>query len=200
MIDVKIMAHPSRRENVLKILSELNLDESIVAWDDREKLGDAMYTAKKAWLAPVPPGCTHRLVLQDDIEVCDNFLMLADIVAEQNKDCIISFFHCEKYDTDEPYQDIKVMWGCGIMMPVDIMETVWNYIDYMGKHPNLFKEHDLLKDTNSIKIAATNNNIPIKNTVPSLVQHIGDTSLVGYKATRVAKDYKKQTTFLNKIK
>ena len=47
-IDIKIMAHPSRRDNVLKVLKQLNMDESIVVYDDRENGGDALYTASIA--------------------------------------------------------------------------------------------------------------------------------------------------------
>jgi hypothetical protein len=85
MIDIRIMAHPMRKDNVLKTLRTLNLSPSVVSWDDRpaDKGGDAIYTARKAWTCPLPLDCTHRVVLQDDILLCDNFKKYAELAAEE---------------------------------------------------------------------------------------------------------------------
>jgi hypothetical protein len=62
-VDICIMAHPSRKDNIKQIQQQLNLSDDSIFWDDRENGGDAMYTAKKAWSSPIPEGCTHRLVI-----------------------------------------------------------------------------------------------------------------------------------------
>ena len=92
-IDIKIMAHPSRRNNVLSILKQLNMDESIVVYDDRPNGGDALYTSRKAWLSPMPVDKTHRLVLQDDILLCDNFINIVHDIIRTLPDKVISLFN-----------------------------------------------------------------------------------------------------------
>ena len=67
--DLRIMAHSSRRDMVMRLLKQLDMGEEIVVWDDREDGGDAIYTAEKAWRSPLSPGITHRVVIQDDVIV-----------------------------------------------------------------------------------------------------------------------------------
>lgn len=192
MIDVRIMAHPSRQKNVERILSALSLPEDIVSWDDREHGGDAMYVARKAWTQPIPEGCTHRLVLQDDVDVCDNFLSIAEKVAQNNTNQIVSFFHCEKYPDDVRYIRTRMLWGCAVMMPVNHVILCWDYIEHIPEQPWYRYAGDILRhDDNCIVAYAVENQIPMINTVPSLVQHIGDDSLVGIKEKRISQDFVK---------
>ena len=198
MIDIRIMAHPSRRENVMKTLSALNLTEEVVTWDDREQGGDAMYTAKKAWNTPMPEGCTHRLVLQDDIELCDNFLEIVNQVAEKHPSEVVSLFHCEEYPKHMKYVRTGRLWGCAVMIPAILVPACWEYIETIPELPMFKKVADKIMphDNDCIMIWATNNNIPIINTVPSLVQHIGDDSLVGAQEKRVATDFIKSPSVI----
>lgn len=188
-IDICIMAHPSRAENVEKILASLDLPPKTVYWDDRIKGGDAMYTAKKAWSAPVPIGCTHRLVIQDDILVCNNFCEIANKIAEKYPDEVITFFHCDNFPQDIRYQIDTNIYGCGIMIPVKYLNDLWDFI-YMELDDTIPEHHNIkLRDTSCIRVWARTRDIPCYTTVPSLLQHIGDTSLVGIKKQRVAPDY-----------
>lgn len=193
MIDIKIMAHPSRRENVMKILTALSLSDDIVVWDDREYGGDAMYTSRKAWNLPIPSGCTHRLVLQDDIEICDNFLDIVEQVAKGHTSQVISFFHCEEYANNVRYAEVKHLWGCALMIPAHLISNCWKYIEHIPEEPWCGEHADIIMrhDNNCIMLWAINNDIPAINTVPSLVQHIGDDSLVGIKEKRVSQDFVK---------
>lgn len=192
MIDIRIMAHPSRYENVMKILSAISMSEDIVVWDDREHGGDAMYTAQKAWTLPIPDGCTHRLVLQDDIEICDSFLDIVEQVAEQHPAQVVSLFHCEQYQDDTKYVEARRLWGCAIMIPSSLVKQCWNYIESIPQKPWYKNMGDVMRhDTDCIMVWAVNNGIQIINTVPSLVQHIGDESLVGIKEKRIAQDFVK---------
>lgn len=189
MVDIRIMAHPSRKNNVMKILSELSLSEEVVAWDDREHDGDAMYTAQKAWNSPIPEGCTHRLVLQDDIELCNNFLEIIDSISKAHSSQIISLFHCEAYSDGIKYASTRRLWGCAVMMPIEFIPLCWQYIAHIPEEP--WGKDMIRHDNNCIMMWAINNNIPVINTVPSLVQHIGDESLVGFKEKRIAQDFVK---------
>ena len=191
MVDIRIMAHPSRRENVRKILSKLSLQENVVIWDDRENGGDAMYTAKKAWTSPVPNGCTHRLVLQDDIEICDNFIDIVEQISIKNTSQIVSLFHCEKYEDDIRYISTRRLWGCAIMMPVSFIPLCWEYIEHIPEKPWCGDNAETIMrhDNDCIALWSIDNSIPVINTFPSLVQHIGDDSLVGIKEKRIAQDF-----------
>lgn len=190
MIDIRIMAHPSRYDNVMKILLQLSLSKDVVVWDDRKHGGDAMYTARKAWNLPIPDGCTHRLVLQDDIEICDGFLDIIDVVAKKHPSQIVSFFHCENYDGENRYVNTSRLWGCAVMIPTCLLKGCWEYIKHIPKEPWCTKPELVMPhDTDCIMLWAIENSVPIINTVPSLVQHIGDNSLVGIKEKRIAQDF-----------
>lgn len=191
MVDIRIMAHPSRRENVMRILSKLSLQEDIIIWDDRENGGDAMYTAKKAWTSPVPNGCTHRLVLQDDIEICDNFIDIVEQISKKNTSQIVSLFHCEKYENDVRYISTRRLWGCAIMMPISFIPLCWEYIEHIPEKPWCGDNAETIMrhDNDCIALWSIDNSIPVINTIPSLVQHIGDDSLVGIKEKRIAQDF-----------
>ena len=194
MIDYRIIAHPSRKGYVENILSALGRDEDIIVWDDREHGGDAMYTARKAWQLPIPEGCTHRLVFNDDVELCNGFCEIAEQVASRHTEHLVSFFHTEKYPQNERYVLTERLYGAGMMLPAKLISGCWDFIDHLperclwcrGEALSILKH-----DTDCMAVWATDNQIPIINTVPSLVQHLGDISLVGITKKRVSPDYTK---------
>lgn len=189
-VDIRIMAHPSRRENVLKILEQLNMDESIVTYDDRENGGDALYTARKTWLTPVPPDKTHRLVLQDDVLLCDNFISIVHDVVNTLKDDVITLFNPIPNnlikDKECCYKRFERLSGCAIIMPVLYIDKCWEWID---AHCEDNKCDDLL-----ITEYCKKHYIKTFTTIPALVQHLGDTEYhsllpVKYPGVRVAPTY-----------
>lgn len=190
-VDIRIMAHPSRKSTVIEILKELNLPEEVVSWDDRENGGDAMYTARKAWQFPIPEGCTHRLVLQDDIEVCNSLCEIIESIAICHPDEIVTLFHCETYSSDKRYEEISKIYGCGIMIPVKLLDDLWYFVDNeIDKW--IANANEIAKiDTNCILAWSIIKKIPKITTVPSLLQHIGDISLVGIDKQRVSPDFEK---------
>ena len=192
MIDIRIMAHPSRRENVMKMLQALNLSEDVVAWDDRPGKNDAMYTARKAWTAPIIDGYTHRLVLQDDGELCDNFLEIAEQVAAKHPREIVSFMHEGEIPGDGRYRSHVFSVGVALMIPVLLLDDLWWFVDNRLPVVALPNLHEIIKhDTTCIRYWLRYRHIPCITTVPSLVQHIGDESLVGIDRKRIAPDYTK---------
>lgn len=196
MIDVKIMAHPSRSRNVGAMLQSLGMSEDIVVWDDRENGGDAMYTARKAWTAPIPEGCTHRIVFQDDGDICDNFMAIAEKAAAKHPNTVVTFFHMGEMPKDERYQEYMLSVGVALMLPVKVIERWFDFVDnriqnYCAKEllPDILKA-----DTSCLRLFLRNAHIPCVTTVPTLVQHIGDNSLVGINRRRVAVDFEKYPT------
>lgn len=191
MVDIRIMAHPARAENVSVMLSQLGLSEGIVTWADPDDPGGIMSTARKAWTAPVPDGCTHRIVLQDDGDICNGFLEIAEQAAKRHPNEIVTFFHMGDFDQNIRYQEYMLSVGVALMLPVHLIERFFDFYDN-DLHRYVAKEllADFSKaDTSCMRLWARNEHIQCVTTVPTLVQHIGDVSLIGIERRRVATDF-----------
>lgn len=169
--DIRIMAHPSRRDNVLKVLKQLGADESIVIYDDRENGGDALYTARKAWLSTFDSNVTHRLVLQDDVLLCDNFLEIVKDIINTLSDNVISLFSTIPVDLVKRkkccYKKYDNLSGVAIIMPVIYIKDCWKWIDE--------NRNDCLCDDIMISKYCNKHGIKTYTTIPSIAQHLGDT-------------------------
>ena len=75
MIGIHIYGVESRLDNMLE--NAAKLPGAHIHIDDRygqdHGCYPSLYTCRKAFLAPQEEGETHRLVLQDDVELCDGF-------------------------------------------------------------------------------------------------------------------------------
>ena len=187
--DIRIMASPKRAERVKLLVEKLGLSDSAVTWDDRPKGGGAMYTARKAWLFPIPDWATHRVVLNDDVLVCDNFLDIVEQIAVTHPDCAVglcNFVGRTNYlDLSTPYFRTRSMCGCGIMLPKSIIEPCMKYIDE-------FPDSELKKiDDYMISKYCFENKITMLTVLPTIIQHPDDDSLlsVTYSWKRTSKNY-----------
>ena len=169
--DVRIMAHPSRRSHVLKMLEWLGMDEDIVMYDDRPIGGDAIYNAERTWKSKFTKPVTHRLVLQDDVLLCDDFLAHVSEIINCVPDKLVYLFNMleDKHNKLGPYFFANSYSGCGIIMPVEHIEPCWKYInsceDYINKDDVMISRYFHYKQIQSI------------TTIPPLIQHLGDTKL-----------------------
>lgn len=188
-VDIRIMASPKRKEKVERLLESLKLPESQVAWDDRPEGGDAMYTARKTWLSPIPDWATHRVVLDDDVLVCDNFLNIVEQIAATHPDCAVglcNFVGRTNYlDLSTPYFRTHSMCGCGIMLPKPIIEPCMEYIDE-------FPDSELKKiDDYMISKYCFESKITMLTVLPTIIQHPDEDSLLPavYSWKRISKNY-----------
>lgn len=167
--DIKIMAHPSRVETVENLLEKLKLSTDSVAWDDRPNGGRPLYTAKKAWLSDVPQNITHRLVLQDDIDICENFVKKVSNLIEILPNSIIGLFN-HGAECEYKYKKVSYLYGCGIIMPVCEIKKCFDYIKKLENDDGMsgVTEHDDL----SIFYYANFNNIPVYTVFPQYVEHL----------------------------
>lgn len=176
MFDIKICGVAARLPHIETMLQKLNLDMSDVFLDDRPHGGYASYTTKKALLSP-RDGLTHRVILQDDVEVCDTFYEVVKEIIKTHPEKIIALFtvdnHVDRfmdYSVGTPYvQNNYNVSGAGWIIPVDYID------DYLG---HCLRFGDNFAEDVALFSWATLNKIVILNTVPSLIQHLGDVSLI----------------------
>lgn len=175
-IDVHIYGVHVRDSMIHNTKCKLGLSDDCIHYDDRPNGGFMIYTAKKAWLAPIDDGVTHRVALADDVEVCDGFMDICKQIAETHPKHIISFFPYEFMNRnpqiemlDTPYFKAHILSGCGIMMPVEYIKPCFDFIRE--------KFHDECPDDFAIQTWAQSVGVQILTTIPALLQHIGDESI-----------------------
>ena len=173
------MAVRERREKyILPMLKVLNLSEDIVFYDKPRKKKIAMQNAKRTWLSKT--SSTHVCVLQDDLQLCDNFVQIVNKCSEKFPRAIFSFYQprlrWEDKGKDTPYIRITScgMYGQAIMMPANMIPLVfyWGDKNYGSDYPH---------DDTVIGFFASVNEVPVMATIPCLVQHLGhNASALGY--------------------
>jgi len=170
---------------VLALLDQLGLDETAVTYDDRPDGGYPYYTAKKAWLHELPKGATHRVVLQDDTEVCNDFIDLLTICGRQFPQAVWSLFFSRNtvMHDETPYVKIspRGIYGLGVMMPKMLIAPCFKWIDRI--YP------DCKHDDSAFREFCHANKILTLTTAPSLVQHIGDESTLGHGSSKYLKSH-----------
>ena len=190
-IDMRIFGVYSREEMIQATAHKLVLSEDHIYHDDRPNGGSVMYTAKKAWLSSIPDSITHRVVLSDDVEVCNGFTEICTQMVNAHPDDVITLFPyqfmhrqlgLEKLLT--PYVVSNTLSACGIIMPAKYIKPCFDWID---KH-----YPDAQDDDYYIQLWATANNIRMLTTIPATLQHIGDDSIFNPQAPIRRTDYYEQ--------
>lgn len=180
MVGIKIVGVHERDHMIDSMNRQLQLPAGDIIYDERPGGGYAFPILKKAWLDPYAEEETHRVVLNDDLELCDDFINICNQIAKAQQNSIVSFFstyfnssYCDqeiqKLQTPYVRHDVGI-FGCAIMMPknvaIECMEfTSMNY-------------PDIKFESRAFTEFARERGIPIITTLPGLVQHIGDESLV----------------------
>ena len=180
-VDVKIMAVKPRRKMVLAMCEQMGLsEEECVIYDDRPQGGGPLYTCRKCWEAPVPEGVTHRVVLQDDLILCDDFIGVMNQIVNTHPEFIFSLY-CSRMrfsfaSEGSPYVIIKGRnaWGQGMLMPVSYVKPLFEFVDEeLGK--------DFPYDDGIYAWWAEKEKMEILTTIPSTIQHLCPTdSTLGY--------------------
>lgn len=180
-VDIKIMAVKPRRKIVLSMLDQLGLsEEETVIYDDRPNGGGTLYTCRKCWEAPIPDGVTHRLVLQDDVLLCNDFIEIMNKIVNVHPEFIFTLYcprlRFEDAVSGSPYIIIKGCntWGPGNMMPVSYIKSIFDFVDAeLG--------HDFPFDDGIYSWWAQREKVYIASTIPSTIQHLCPTeSTLGY--------------------
>lgn len=191
-IDFKIMASPKRRKRAEELCAELELPETSIIYDDRPEGGEAIYTSKKTWCAPLENSATHRCVIQDDIILCDNFKeLLLKIVTHHPKTAITGIYFSTPISYPNrkgtPYYLVPFLSGCMICLPRKDIIPCMEWCDSICDKN--IGEHDDLSITDYCK----KNGILTICPFPNIVQHIDEESLLStvYNHKRVSKNFSK---------
>ena len=179
MVDIKIVASHQRQEMAENLRDTLGLTNQDIFYDESTEAGNPYLPVKQTWLLPHEDGVTHRVVLNDDVQVCSGFKQIIEQMAQSHPDCAFSLFTTafdgESYNNfiiglESPYiHHVWSMWGCAILLPIGIVEECFNYIDAV------FGEDAL--ESHGILSYLKQKQIPVLSTIPVTVQHIGDDSL-----------------------
>ena len=184
-LDIKIYGIEERQDNIFKNKMLLNLSDCdifISEQSTRTKIEDKWpYSAcKKAFTQPIPAGVTHRLVLQDDVELCNDFLYYANKIINAHPDAI---FFLTSVDTKEgnfykknsisPYRRLApYITGCSILIPVKYIDDLFESLDKEYPQIKIGRPHE----DAAIITYARRHKIPLLTTVPALTQHLGKSS------------------------
>ncbi len=178
-VDFKIIASRKRQEMAESLRDVLGLTDDDIIYDDRPDGGNPLVPTREAWLKPHETGVTHRVVLNEDVQVCENFKNICDQMAHSHPDCAFSLFTMELdgeiHDDfigrlDTPYvRHDWALWGCAILMPLAMVDECFNYIA-INFDENVHESYGIFS-------FLKHKGIPILATIPVTVQHIGDDSL-----------------------
>lgn len=152
------------------------------------------HTAQRCWVHGQSTGATHHLVLQDDIEVCDDFLLGVLECINAYPDNPISLYANRKICEAAREQDARWcripdgVWGQGIVMPVNQIQS---FLEWQDRHIKKSFPHD---DTR-LAMWMVDQRLPAMCPQPSFIQHRGASrSIVGQSDKRkVARWFQKQT-------
>ncbi|MFR7638468.1 MAG: hypothetical protein ACLUYS_02255 [Allobaculum sp.] len=179
MVDIKIVASRQREEMAENLRDTLELTDQDIFYDESTETGNPYLPVKQTWLLPHEEGVTHRVVLNDDVQVCNGFKQIIEQMTQSHPDCAFSLFTMafdgDCYDDfisglDSPYiRHDWSMWGCAILLPIGIVEECFNYIEAVFGE-GVLESHGILS-------FLKHKQIPVLSTIPITVQHIGDDSL-----------------------
>ena len=182
MIDIHIYACEKRRENAEKLAKQLNAE---IHWDTSDlptPYERYIINCKSAWLAPMPKGLTHRIVLADDAGVCEGFRKIAEKCAKAFPRYIWSFVSQGDMD-DAPYQIMcsHFPMGVAMMIPVEYIKEIFEPWEARQGDADDVKKWGLNTDETIVQrfVIRHRGDIHLLTTNPNIAAHlaIGESAL-----------------------
>lgn len=193
-VSIAIQHHPARAELAEALLALLRADGAhadLAADPDPDAALRSPWRTYRHALETTPPNATHRLVLQDDVLVCDGFPAAAAAALAARPDRLVTFYvggnarlaaarvtHAAAQG--HAWADLRHFSWCpavALAWPVDLIAPLLAYVDRQ-RWPETFRADDeiigrYLRSAGALPLA----------TVPSLVDHPDDVpSLIGTRA------------------
>ncbi|MCF3165785.1 hypothetical protein IPZ64_02395 [Streptomyces violaceoruber] len=179
------MHHPSRDGAIGRVLDRLApLAPRLVADPQPAGPRSPLRTAKRAWRA-VAEGATHHLVLQDDVEVCEDFAAhLLSAVQARPDDAIALYVNADSPSNSYTVRHAAIVgapWAAlvpgefvptlGLVIPAHLALALADFLDTL---PDDFRDDDAFVD-----LFCRLNDLPVYATVPNLVEHGAGLSAAG---------------------
>lgn len=165
-LSVVIMGHPKRMEMIEKHRKILDDDRVKLSIDYDSK--GVWWNSQRSWRM-YDEEATHHLVMQDDVQPCENFIAGAEEAIDYNWNNIISFFNVykkadEAVERGDSWFTTAKVWGQAIVLPTHWIEP---YLEWSEEYIREGYKHDDVRLT----VFGMVNNKRIWQTVPSLVEH-----------------------------
>ncbi|MCF3165774.1 hypothetical protein IPZ64_02340 [Streptomyces violaceoruber] len=174
------MTHPARESQARRLAAELRLDRIVL--DPAPALGPSpLRTALAAW-GSIPADCTHQLLVQDDIAAPASLLGLLPAVVERHPDSVLVFY--ANWDSrNGAMTRLAALAGAAwasavpeeytptlaVVLPAALARE---YVSGVSAEGNGTDDEAL-----AAFLRATGRSARVS--VPNLVEHLGDESLVG---------------------
>ena len=178
LFDVKIMACYERKTIVDKMINDIG-GKVEVFYDDRIERFGTSYTQIKCLESLFEDGITHRCLLQDDLEICDDFRNHLSEIISLFPNAILTLFcsRLSKRDLESKANFVYISgyntWGPGNVFPKWMIPKM---LEWRNKN---IPDHPY--DDSLYWLFAKEFKIPIITTIPSLIQHLCPiNSLLGY--------------------
>jgi len=166
---MRIMGVEKRIEHINFTKQRFNIPDDQVFLDTEHR--GCVENAKRAWLAETDND--HVLVIQDDVEFCDDFIHYANLFVKLFPDDILTFFPFQFFSLpskgipkQSPYMLTTCLSGQATMMPTK----------YIKPCISAWRE-DIKGDDTNIMEWGKNNGIRFITTIPALTQHLGQVSV-----------------------
>lgn len=166
-----------------KVLADkLNFSENNIYLDTRNNRkwqSFSLEVSKALSLFDLTNENNYSMLIQDDVDICNNFINLCLKIISYHKNAIFSLFPYaymnmfvkEKIlNRNSPYWEADIVSGCCIIIPNIYMKDLILFM----QNPKTIGFGDYVL----ISCFASANKIPVLTTIPSLVQHIGDVSIL----------------------
>ena len=186
-ISIAVMHCPTtgrRRFNVERFIFEFgvhNIQHKVVdfqVFSDWYEKG-AWWNARRCWMWGLSTGCTHHLVIQDDIQTCENFIDTLKHCIETYPEYPLGLYANRKICEQARKKDIRWVqipdgvWGQAIVLP---QSMIADFLSWEKKHVR----PDFKHDDSRLAMYLVEKKIPAMCPMPSLVEHIGAShSIVG---------------------
>ena len=178
MNNIKIFSCYRRIDMAISLCDFLKLSVKDIVFDSRQSYKESFcYEVSKVWESfDILDIDGWSMIIQDDVRPCQNFIGIVEEIMASHPNTIFSFFpyyymdKTVKVDIKNPFWEAEIVSGCCIAVPNKYIPKM---IEYMRRQKNLSCGEDLV-----IGWFARDNKIPLLTTIPSLIQHIGDVSIL----------------------
>ena len=178
MNNIKIFSCRQREKMARTLCGRLMLTARDIIFDSRSSQNQSFcYEVSMAWERfDVSNLSGWSMLIQEDCEICDGFIDIVGQIMTAHPNTVFSFFpyyYMDKtvtVDKDNPFWEAEIVSGCCIAVPNKYIDEM---VQYMRRQKHLSCGEDLV-----IGWFAHENKIPILTTIPAIIQHIGDVSVI----------------------